>query len=90
MRPRSAVLLAVGVLALGSLVVVSPASAQCAMCKTVVNGSAEGRTLATQLNHAILVMLAAPYVVFGSLAAVLFRAPLRARLLSLRRRVLGF
>lgn len=63
-----------------------PAAAQCAMCKTVVNGSAEGQRVAGDLNRAILMMLAAPYVVFGVLAAVVFRKPLGERLARLRSR----
>ena len=56
------------------------ALAQCSMCKAVVAQSPEGQRMAGELNKAILVMLAAPYLVFGSCAAVLFRSRLgRAR-----------
>jgi hypothetical protein len=50
-----------------------PAAAQCAMCKTVLEGSPEGRSLAGGLNNAILLMIAAPYVIFGVFIAVAFR-----------------
>jgi hypothetical protein len=56
------------------------------MCRSVVTQSAEGRALAERLNVAILVLLAAPYVIAGSVAAVVFRERLSrylARLLRL-------
>jgi len=85
MNARRAVLalvLSVAAVAMSS----APAAAQCAMCKTTLTGSAEGRAVSGDLNRAILMMLAAPYVVFGTLAAVIFRKPLRARLARLRSR----
>jgi hypothetical protein len=50
-----------------------PAFAQCAMCKATLESSEEGRRVSGELNRAILVMLAAPYLVFGTCASVLFR-----------------
>jgi hypothetical protein len=50
------------------------------MCATTVANSEEGRALSAQLNSAILLMLAAPYAVFGTFVAVLFRRRLRALL----------
>lgn len=52
----------------------APAFAQCAMCKTVLTGSHEGQLVARQLNEAILLLFFAPYVVFGSFAALVFRS----------------
>jgi hypothetical protein len=49
------------------------AQAQCSMCKTVVTGSEEGRSLGRELNKAIVIMVAAPYLVFGGVVAALFR-----------------
>lgn len=49
------------------------ARAQCAMCKATLESSQEGRRVSGELNRAILVMLAAPYLVFGTCASVLFR-----------------
>jgi hypothetical protein len=63
------------------------ASAQCAMCKTVLTGSEEGRTLQGELNRAILMMIAAPYLVFGTVGVVLFRKPLGSRLSRLAGRL---
>jgi len=63
------------------------AAAQCAMCKTVLQGSPEGRSLQSELNRAILLMIVAPYVIFGGFVAVLFRRPLGARVLRLAARL---
>ena len=66
----------------------APARAQCAMCKATLESSEEGRRVSGELNRAILVMLAAPYLVFGTCASVLFRrrigAFLKTRLLRRR------
>jgi hypothetical protein len=56
------------------------AVAQCAMCKTALEGSAEGRTMQGELNRAILLMLVAPYVIFGGFTVAVFRKPLGERL----------
>ncbi len=73
-------------LCLAVAAVAADVSAQCAMCKTVLEGSPEGRSLAGGLNHAILLMLAAPYVVFGVFVAAVFRKRWPAWLQRLRRR----
>lgn len=52
-------------------------SAQCVMCKTALTNSAEGRGVAPALNRAILLMIAAPYLVFGAVGLVAFRGRLR-------------
>jgi ABC-type phosphate transport system permease subunit len=56
----------------------SPLGAQCSMCKTALINSEEGRHMAEGLNHGILLMIAAPYLVFGAIGAMLFRERLRA------------
>jgi hypothetical protein len=73
-------LLALALLGAAALAVGLPAEAQCAMCRTALTGSAEGRAISASFNRAILVMLFAPYLVVGAMAAVLFRQPLAARL----------
>jgi hypothetical protein len=83
---RAGAFVAVASLALASLVVTDPSLAQCAMCKTTVAQSPEGRAMAETLNSAILVMFVAPYLVFGTIAAVVFRA----RLAPFLQRVLRF
>jgi len=69
-----AALVAAGIVALAWLTYAPPALAQCAMCKATVTQSPEGREMSEKLNTAILVMFFAPYLVFGTLATVLFRA----------------
>ena len=65
------------------LVLVSAAdqvAAQCAMCATALTGSEEGRAMSASFNRAILVMLAAPYLVVGTVALAFFRPQLRETL----------
>lgn len=50
----------------------TPAAAQCAMCRTALTQSPEGRAMAESFNRAILLMLAAPYAVFGAGTTVFF------------------
>jgi hypothetical protein len=66
---RGLLLLAVVV----SLAATGPAAAQCAMCKAVLEGAVEGRRIAQGLNKGILLMLAAPYLIFGSFLLLVFR-----------------
>jgi hypothetical protein len=72
------VLLALAIVA--AVFLAEPAWAQCSMCRTLLEGSAEGRQVARGLNHGILLMLAAPYLIFGSFGAVLFRRRILAAL----------
>ena len=51
-----------------------PALAQCAMCRSVIAQSPEGQRIAGELNKAILLMFFAPYLIFGSFAAWIFRS----------------
>lgn len=57
-----------------------PAFAQCAMCKTFLTSSPEGQRIAREFNLGILVMLVAPYAIFGSFALFAFRSQIRQRL----------
>ena len=66
---RALLIAALLVLAAGAF----PALAQCTMCKSALTGSYEGQRIANEFNHAILMMVAAPYLIFGSIAAWLFR-----------------
>jgi hypothetical protein len=85
------ILLLAAALAGAAVLAPEPLLAQCAMCKATVTQSPEGREMAGRLNQAILVMLAAPYLVFGTVAAVLLRGRVvgffagLARFLLLRR-----
>ena len=55
------------------------ALAQCAMCQATLVGSAEGRALGAPLNHAILLLFAAPYLVLGTFVALAFRQRITRR-----------
>ncbi len=57
----------------GAALLAEPLLGQCAMCKTALTNSSEGQHVASEFNQAILVMVAAPYLVFGSIAGLLFR-----------------
>lgn len=61
------------------LVSVEPLAAQCAMCRTALTESAEGRQLASGFNSAILFLLGAPYLVFGTLATSLWISRRKSR-----------
>jgi hypothetical protein len=61
--------------------------AQCPMCQTGLTQSAEGQRWARGINAGILLLLAAPFVIIGSCALVIYRpqvigaaARIRARL----------
>jgi hypothetical protein len=72
---------ALGVLAGTALLAAAgPALAQCSMCQQVVAASPEAQRLGGELNRAILVMLAAPYLVVTTFLLAFFRAPLAHRL----------
>ena len=71
------------------LFVHNDAFAQCAMCRTMLTGSLEGRALSGPLDHAILLLFVAPYLVLGTLAAVAFRRPLARYLRAQAARLSG-
>jgi hypothetical protein len=54
------------------------------MCKTALTQSAEGQRIASDFNRAILVMVAAPYLVFGAIASFAFRSRIREWLVAVR------
>jgi hypothetical protein len=76
MRPLLRALVAVSVLGL-PLAAPAPAAAQCAMCKTALTNSEEGRGMTAEFNRAILVMLLAPYLLMGAGATYLLRGRIR-------------
>jgi hypothetical protein len=65
------------------------ADAQCAMCKTVLLGSPEGRHLSQSLDRAILLMFCAPYLIFGTFVAVYFRNRWQPAVARAARRLTG-
>jgi hypothetical protein len=79
-RRAAAALAAVALACLLGAALARPAQAQCAMCRTTLTASAEGRAMSSSFNRAILLMLFAPYLVVGATVLVLFRRPLAAHL----------
>jgi len=59
--------------ALAALMAPEDAAAQCAMCKTAL-ASPEGQKLAAGLRRGILLLFAAPFTVFGTVAYFAVRA----------------
>lgn len=80
-------LLSLALVAVPLLLGASPVLGQCAMCQTALMSSPEGRGMGEEFNRAILVMLFAPYAVFGVVGAVLLRHRIRAKVGRWRRRV---
>jgi hypothetical protein len=66
-------------LALGFTSLSGPALAQCAMCRSALASSLEGAALQGPLNRAILVLLAAPYLVLGGFVLLVWRERLVRR-----------
>ena len=65
----------IGLLVLGSIgSLAAPAFAQCAMCVTALQNSAEGRGLAESFGHGILFLLFIPYMLFGIVSYHVYRA----------------
>ena len=46
----------------------------CAMCKTALEQSAEGQELAKSFDYGILFLMGVPYMMFGTVGFVAFRA----------------
>ena len=78
MRKLLAVTLMAGGLA---ALLAGPATAQCVMCKTALTSSPEGQAMGAQFNHAILLMLFAPYVVAAAFVGMVWRRRIVAALL---------
>ena len=63
----------VGLILLGAILLSSDASAQCAMCRRALL-SPEGQQMVAAFRSGILVLLAAPFLVFGTVAVLAVRA----------------
>jgi hypothetical protein len=50
-----------------------PAEAQCAMCRTALENSPDGKGMAASFNRGILFLLGVPYVIFGTVGFVVYR-----------------
>ena len=46
----------------------------CAMCRTALESSPEGRVLASSFAHGILLMMFLPYAIIGTAGFVVYRA----------------
>lgn len=66
--------LALVILAWLAIAVTPSAEAQCAMCRTALEGSEQGRAMAAQFNRGILFMLGAPFTVAIGIAAAMIRS----------------
>ncbi len=64
-------LLVVGV---GCLVAVPSLEAQCAMCRTALEGSEQGQAMAVQFNRGILFLLGAPFSVAAGIGIAMVRS----------------
>lgn len=74
--------LVVAAMAAAFLVAVTePAAAQCAMCKTLL-ATPEGQKIVGALRSGILVLLTAPFAIFGIVATLAVRAQRRRQRLS--------
>ncbi len=71
--------LAVGLVFVGLLGLTASAWSQCAMCRTGLTQSPEGQKMARGFNQAILFLLAAPYLLVGTVALQILRLQARAR-----------
>ena len=49
------------------------AQAQCAMCRTALENSPEGKGMAASFNRGILFLLGVPYVLFGTFGIFVYR-----------------
>jgi hypothetical protein len=52
----------------------APVWAQCAMCRTALESSPEGKVLASSFAQGILMMLFLPYIIFGTISYAVYRA----------------
>jgi ABC-type Na+ efflux pump permease subunit len=66
---------AIAVALLALLIATEPTAAQCAMCRRALD-SPEGQQLIGALRRGILVLLAAPFILFGIVAFLAVRAQL--------------
>lgn len=81
--PSKRSLFALSVMTFAALLTfVPPVGAQCAMCRTALESSAEGQAMAAKLNRGIVLLLLAPAGIVGFVGIAMLRS--RRRLLNLR------
>jgi hypothetical protein len=74
MKTPASLLALVAALAAMTAMIPAQAYAQCAMCVTALQNSAEGRMVAQSFGNGILFLLAAPYLILCTVAYTLYRA----------------
>lgn len=74
MTPRRALIVLVVIA--GAVLAADPVFAQCAMCRRALE-SPEGRQMLAAFRSGILLLLVAPFAVFGSVAGLAVRAQRR-------------
>ncbi len=74
MKKMKKALIAIFFLAGVFLLLETSAWAQCAMCRTALESSAEGRAIAGGFRKGIVLLLAAPYLIFGTISYFAVRA----------------
>ena len=62
-------------------------AAQCAMCRTALTQSAEGQRWSRGINAGIMVLLAAPFLIAGSVLLTIYHAQVRAAAGRIRSRL---
>lgn len=66
----------------------APAAAQCAMCRSTLENSAEAAQAASRMNLAVIVLLVPPVLIFSGIFALFYRhlrrPPRKARALEKR------
>ena len=77
MRIAFALVFAAGI----GLLATEPVEAQCAMCRSALESSEQGRVMAQKLNRGILLLLGAPFTVAAGIGVAMARS--RRRLQSL-------
>jgi hypothetical protein len=61
-------------------------AAQCAMCRTALTQSAEGQRWSRGINAGIMMLLAAPFLIAGSILLVMYHAHVLAAVRRIRSR----
>ena len=56
----------------------APLEAQCAMCRSALEGSEQGRAMGEKFNHGILFLLGAPFSVVAGIGIAMARSRRRA------------
>jgi hypothetical protein len=71
---RRHLFLTILVIAVVVLLEVSGWAQGCAMCRTALENSAEGKALAKSFDYGILFLMGIPYAMFGAAGIVVYRA----------------